>query len=81
MSEERQPNLEDTEIGIIGDPVQVVVISIPIGKYADDEKDGRALVYGKMREAQAQVMKILIDLQKKKALTKGLIKPNGLNLA
>jgi len=68
-------NKEDSEIGIYGDPPEILVLTLPIGKYANDDANGTALVFGKIREAQAEAMKILIQIRQKKAATSGLIKP------
>ncbi len=73
-------NKEDSEIGIYGDPPEILVLTIPIAKYANDEKNGTALVFGKIREAQAEAMRILNQIRLKKAKTNELIKPNGLSV-
>ena len=72
-------NKEDSEIGIYGDPPEVLVLTLPIAKYADNERDGMALVFGKIREAQAEAMRIMIQIRQKKK-GNGVIKPsNGFN--
>jgi len=68
-------NKEDAEIGIFGDPPSVLLVTLPIGKYAEDMKNGNALLYGHLREAQAHAMKVLMDLRKRKAALLGLIQP------
>jgi hypothetical protein len=66
---------ENCTIGL--DPLEdVVVITIPIRKYALDPNDGSALIYGKMRELQAHVMQMANEIRRKKAQA-GLMKVNG----
>lgn len=79
MSEEKRSefNTEKFEIGFDARPPRVMVVSIPIAKYAEDIEDGMAMLHGKMREAEAKASKILMDLRILKKQS-GIVQPaNG----
>jgi hypothetical protein len=67
-------NREDVTIGMSGNN-EVCIITIPLEKYALDEMNGMALVYGKIRELQSHVMQMASQIRLKKFQGNGLIKP------
>lgn len=77
MADEK-PNIDEAEDCTIGMSAsgEVAIVTIPIRKYALDEMNGNALIYGKMREVQAHIMQMAASIRKKKA-DAGLVKPNG----
>lgn len=68
-------NKEDATIGFSADE-EVVIMTLPLKKYALNEQDGNALIYGKMRELTAHVMAMAGQVRTKKSHL-GLIKTNG----
>lgn len=74
-SEENPFNYKDTTIAISPDGM-VVVMTLPIAAYVEDEANGNALIYGKMRELQAHVMQMANAMRTKKN-SNGLIMPAG----
>lgn len=64
-SEEKEPE-EMFEVGFDADPPRFMVIQIPIAKWADDKDNGAALLYGKLREAQALGAQMMQRLRTRK---------------
>lgn len=67
-------NYDKFEVGFDAMPPRVMVVSIPIAKYADDMEDGAAMLHGKMREAEARAAKLLVDLRMSKKKN-GIVTP------
>lgn len=59
------------------DGPEVMIIAIPIEHYAKDRENGMALLYGKIREAQAIASRRLTELRVKTMSTTGILKPGG----
>jgi len=64
------------QIGFDKENPDVMVIQIPIKKYAEDREDGMAMFYGKMREAEAMGGRVMTQIRQKKAMS-SVIGPNG----
>lgn len=69
-------NKEEVTIGLSPDG-EVAIITIPIAKYALNDQDGAALIYGKMREIQAHVMQMANQIKIKRAQRNGILRPDG----
>lgn len=68
-------NHDECTIGLSADET-VCIVTIPLHKYAMDEENGNALIYGKVRELQAHIMSMAVAMRKKKAQS-GLMRVNG----
>jgi len=70
--------IEKFEIRLDGSPAKTAFVCVPIALYADDQENGMALLHGKMREAQAHLAKLIIEIRKRRvAIQPGVILPNG----
>jgi len=65
----------DTSMGMAPDG-KTLIITIPIHKYANDERDGNALIYGKLREIQANVLQVAKGIRDRRAQL-GIAKPTN----
>lgn len=57
-------------------PPRVAFVLIPIAKYAEDKENGMALLHGKIKEAEAHLSRILIQIRSSK-IQVGVIGPDG----
>lgn len=65
MSEEIKEKLEKFEIRIDGTPPHTAFVCVPIEAYANDLENGMALLHGKMREAQANISRMIVEIRKR----------------
>lgn len=68
-------NREQCTIGMSPDG-EVIVITIPIKKYANNQEDGAALLFGKFRELEAHARQEFKAILMRKAEL-GLVRANG----
>ncbi len=78
---ENKPDLkrlmESEEFAIVsdGNPPKNMIIVVPIDKYSKDKKDGLALLYGKLRTAEAFCSRIFQNLMQREEQVNGVVKP------
>jgi len=55
---------------------RIAFILVPIGKYAENLEDGMALLHGKLKETEARLSRILVEMRQRK-IKVGVINPDG----
>jgi hypothetical protein len=68
-------NKEDCTIGLSLDQ-EVLIMTMPLKKFVDNEMDGAALLFGKFRELQAHATQ-LFSQQRQSKFKGGILRPGG----
>lgn len=71
-----EPSKTEFDIGFDAQDPEVMLISVPVGEFSRDMKNGMAMFYGKMREAEAVGGKIIKE-KRMKAKTNGILRMPG----
>lgn len=70
-----QPTMTEFDIGFLaGSDEEVMLIHVPVGEYSRDAKNGIAMFYGKMREAEAIGCKVIKERRIKAQMANGIIR-------
>lgn len=75
----RVPDKDTFSIGVDAQDPEMMMISIPVGKYASMGEDGLDMFYGKMRRAEAVGAKIIREKIVALRGRKGIITPQIAN--
>lgn len=77
QNEEEKIGIDRDKFGFGFDknPPSAMVINLPLAKWAADEENGAALLFGKVREVEAKAFQVFRSLQDRNRKI-GVLKPN-----
>jgi hypothetical protein len=75
----QQPSPEEFAIGFDQTDPNMMMVQIPINRYAEEGDDGMDMFYGKMKRVEAIGAKIIREKRIKKAKG-GILSPNGMKV-